>query len=203
MDFQSGIYSLLPLIFAEETMPINKTTTPGKVPVRVIVSKGEKSIPVRAMLLGIINVGDEFIVDDETTGEAHHVQVTSIEVGDKRSDHAEAGKIRTIWARSIEEVVVKISVPMRELTESMEMHVEGDKEFVVGEKLTIDHRKLKIKKIKIREGGFKSREGTAVKARDIKRIYAEAEIRKQIRISRSGERFIVKKRESVWSLKHK
>jgi len=51
---------------------------------------------------------------------------------------------------------------------------------------------------------FKSRKGIAVKAKDIKRIYADSGIKEPKRFSRAGgERIVIKKRESVWSLKSK
>jgi len=184
----------------EECGSVHKEKKPKKVLVRVIVSKGEKSIHARAMLSGIIGKGDELVIDDETTGEASLAQVTSLEVGDKRKESAEAEEIKTIWARGIDEVLVKIAVSRRETTESIEMRVPGEREFVIGEKVKVNNRELKIIRIKIRDGCFKSRKGFAVKAKDIKRIYADSGIREPIRISR-GERVVIKKRESVWSLK--
>ena len=171
-------------------------------PVRVIISTRDKSVHSKAMLSGIITKGDELVIDDEETGEAVLAEVTSIEVGDKRMDSAKADEIKTIWARGIEEVIVKIAVSHRETTESITMRVPGDREFVVGEKIDVNNRKLKIIRIKIREKGFKSRKGVAVRAKDIKRIYADSGIKEPRRLSRAkGERVVIKKRESVWSLR--
>ena len=186
-----------------ESSSVHKGKKPSNVPVRVIVSKGDKSMHICALLSGIINQGDELIVDDESTGEAYNVQVSSIEVGDKREESAHAKDIKTLWARAIDEVVVKIAVSHRETTESLEMKVPGDKEFVIGEKIDVDDRELKIIRIKIRDGGFKSRKGVAIKASDIKRIYADTGKKEPKRFSKSGGRIVIKKRESVWSLKHK
>lgn len=185
----------------EECMHVHKEKKPKKALVRVIVSKGEKSIHARAVLSGMIRKGDELVIDDETTGEAIPVQVTSLEAGDKRVDYASAEDIKTIWARAIDEVIVKIAVSYRETTESIELRVPGDKEFIIGEKVEANNRKLKITRVKIRDGGFKSRKGVAIKAKDIRRIYADSGIREPKRISRAGERVVIKKRESVWSLK--
>jgi len=173
------------------------------VPVRVIVSKGEKSMRMCTLLSGIINEGDDLIVDDENTGEAYHVQVSSIEVGDKREENARAQDIKTLWVRAIDDAVVKIAVSHRETTESIEMKVPGDREFVVGEKIDVNDRQLKIIRIKIRDGGFKSRKGVAIKASDIKRIYADTGRQEPKRFSKGGGRIVIKKRESLWSLKHK
>ncbi len=187
----------------EECGEVHSEREQRKVPVRVIVSIGDKSVRMRSMLSGIIRAGDELVVDDETSGEAYPVQVSSIEVGDKRIESARVEEIKTIWARAIDEVVVKIAISHRETTESIEMKVPGDREFTIGEKIKVDSRELKMIRIKIRDGGFKSRKGIAVKASDIKRIYVESGIREPQRFSKGGERVVIKKRESVWSLKHK
>lgn len=174
-----------------------------KVPVRVIVSIGEKSLRIRTLLSGVIRVGDELVMDDENSGVAYPVHISSIEVSDKRKESAQADEIKTIWARAIDEVVVKIAISHRETTESIEMKVPGDREFIIGEKIKVDSRELKIIRIKMRDSGFKSRKGVAIKASDIKRIYAESGQREPRRFSKAGERIVIKKRESVWSLKTK
>jgi uncharacterized Zn finger protein len=174
-----------------------------KVPVRVIVSIGEKSLRISTLLSGVIRVGDELVIDDEISGVAYPVHISSIEVGDKRKESAQADEIKTIWARAIDEVVVKIAISHRETTESIEMKVPGDREFIIGEKIKVDSRELKIIRIKIRDSGFKSRKGVVIKASDIKRIYAESGQREPRRFSKAGERIVIKKRESVWSLKTK
>ncbi len=188
----------------EEGVEVHNERKDRKVPVRVIVSVGDKSIRIRTLLSGVIRVGDELVMDDEASGEAYPVQISSIEVGDKRKESAQVEEIKTIWARAISEVVVKIAISHRETTESIEMKVPGDREFVIGEKIRVDGRELKIIRIKIRDSGFKSRKGVAIKASDIRRIYAESGQKEIRRFSRSGgERIVIKKRESVWSLKRK
>ncbi len=191
------------LIKCEECGDVHNRIMERKVPVRVIVSIGDKSIRIRTLLSGIIRVGDELVMDDETSGDAYPVHISSIEVGDKRIETARAEDIKTIWARAIDEVVVKIAISHRETTESIEMKVPGDREFVIGEKIKADSRDLKIIRIKIRDGKFKSRKGVAVKASNIKRIYADSGQKEPRRFSKPSERVVIKKRESVWSLKHK
>ena len=105
------------LLQCEECGSVHKEKKPKNVLVRVILSKGEKSIHTRAMLAGMIRKGDELVIDDEATGEAALAQVTSVEVGDKRMDKGLAEDIKTIWARAIDEVIVKIAVSHREITE--------------------------------------------------------------------------------------
>lgn len=192
------------LFQCDECKSVHKEKKARNVLVRVIVSKGKESIHTKAMLSGMIRKEDELIIDDEATGETYLVRITSIESGDKRPDEANAEEIKTIWARAIDEVIVKFAVSHRETTESISMRVPGDREFVIGDKVEVNNRKLKIIRIKIREGGFKSRKGVAVKAKDIKRIYADSGIKEPKRFSKKGgERILIKKRESVWSLKSK
>ena len=177
---------------------------PKNLLVRVIVSKGKESLHTRAVLSGMIRKDDEILIDDEATGEAYLVKITSIEVGDKRQDEGKAEDIKTIWARAIDEAIVKFAISHRETTESVSMRVPGEREFIIGEKVEVNNRKLKIVRIKIRDSGFKSRRGVAVKAKYIKRIYADSGIKEPKRLSRAkGERVVIKKRESVWSLRSK
>jgi len=190
------------LLQCVECGSVHKAQKPREVQVRVIVSKGKESLHMRALLSGVIKTGDELLIDDETTGEANLVQVTSVEVGDKRKESAAADVIKTIWARAIDDVIVKIAVHHRETTESIEMRVPGDREYVVGETVDVNNRKLKIIRIKIRDGAFRSRKGIAIKAKDIKRIYTDPGMKEQ-KIFSKGERVKIKKRESVWSLKYK
>lgn len=190
------------LLQCQECRSVHKEAKPKNIPVRVIVSRGKDSINTRALLSGIIRKGDELVIDDEATGEAYLVEVTSIEVRDKRKDEGKADEIKTVWARSIDEAIVKFAINHRETTESVSMRVPGEREFVIGEKVEVNNRNLKIVRIKIRDEGFKSRKGTAVMAKNIKRIYADSGIKEPRRFSKvKGERIIIKKRESVWSLK--
>ena len=78
---------------------VHKEAVERKVQVRVIVSIGDKSKRISTLLSGIISVGDELIVDDEASGEAYPVKISSIEVDDKRKENATAEEIKTIWAR--------------------------------------------------------------------------------------------------------
>ncbi len=192
------------LLQCEECRSVHRQIKPKNVLVRVIVSKRGESLHTSAMLSGTIRKGDELVIDDEATGEASLVEVTSIEAGDKRLEEAGAEDIKTIWARAIDEVLVKIAISQHETTESLEMRVPGEREFVIGDKVEVNGRKLKIIRIKIRDGGFKSRKGAAVAAKDIRRIYADTGFAMPKKIKRAGgERVIIKKRESVWSLKSK
>jgi uncharacterized Zn finger protein len=192
------------ILQCNECRSVHEEKKPGNFLVRVIVNKGKESTHTKAMLSGIIRKEDELLIDDETTGEAYLVRVTSIEMGDKRPEEADAKYIKTIWSRAIDEVIVKFAISHRETTESVSMRVPGNREFVIGDKVEVNKRKLKIIRIKIRDSGFKSRKGVAVCAKDIKRIYADSGIKEPKRFSKAkGERIVIKKRESVWSLRSK
>lgn len=192
------------LLQCQECKSVHKEKKLQNILVRVIVSKGKESVHTRAALWGIIRKDDEILIDDEATGEAYLVKITSIEGKDKRLDEANADVIKTIWARAIDEAIVKFAISHRETTESVSMRVPGDREFVIGDKVEVNNRKLKIIRIKIRDGGFKSRKGVAIKAKYIKRVYADSGIKEPKRFSRAkGERVVIKKRESVWSLRSK
>jgi len=192
------------LLQCQECKSVHKEKKPKNLLVRVIVSRGKESVNTRALLSGMIRKDDEILIDDEATGEAYLVKITSIEVGDKRQDEGKAEVIKTIWARAIDEAIVKFAISHRETTESVSMRVPGEREFVIGDKVEVNNRKLKIVRIKISDGGFKSRRGIAVKAKYINRIYADSGIKEPKRFSRAkGERVVIKKRESVWSLRSK
>lgn len=192
------------ILQCDKCMSVHKEKKPKNYLIRVIVNKGKESIHTKAMLSGIIRKEDELLIDDEKTGEAFLVKVTSIEMGDKRPDEADAKDIKTIWSRAIDEAIVKFAISHRETTESVSMRVPGDREFVIGDKVEVNNRKLKIIRIKIRDGGFKSRKGVAVFAKNIKRIYADSGRKEPKRFSKAkGERIVIKKRDSVWSLRSK
>jgi uncharacterized Zn finger protein len=144
--------------------------------VRVVVSSGESSFTRKLTLNSdeALTVGDEFIVEDESTGEANFVIVTSIETDIKRVDVAKANDIQTVWARSTDKVIAKISITKGWQTESIEMEVLGDREFTVGEILKEGQERFLIKKIKTREGGFLKDEGNSSQAKYIKRIFADS-----------------------------
>jgi uncharacterized Zn finger protein len=142
--------------------------------IRVVISRQDKS-SVQEMEAGsedIIHADDEFVVD--TGEEVSGVRVQSIELKDgKRVKKAKAPDIMTIWARAIDEVIVKIAVQKKEITESFDYKVNGDYEFIIGSTMKIGGYEVAITNIKVREGGIFRREGTAIKAKDIKRVYSK------------------------------
>lgn len=143
---------------------------------RVIASRdGEsKQLIVLASPSEKIRVGDEFIADDEESGEVIPIKVTSIEVpGNRRVESAQAGEVETVWARGIAKVAVKISVHKDHHTESVKVMAAGDQEYRVDQRLNLPRvGRVRITKIKERAGPLRERKGDSVLAKDVRRIYA-------------------------------
>ena len=101
------------------------------------------------------------------------ILITALDAGGKRVRVARAEDTETIWGRAIDEVTVKFSAQSgTEITEVIEKRVPGDYEFVVGAEEKAGNKRLLITKIKIRDGGFRSRKGDVVLAKYVKRIFA-------------------------------
>ena len=148
--------------------------------IKVIISKGDQSFTQMTKMTSEENVSidDEIIVDDGESDEVYPVLITAIECGDKRPEIANAANINTIWGRAIDEVVVKIAIHRGKTTEALQKRVPGGYEFIVGKEEEVDRTKIRVKKIKIRDGSLESRTGTAVEAKFIKRIFAEEAVKR-------------------------
>lgn len=95
-------------------------------------------------------VGDELLVDDDL----HDVvlaEITSIET-ERRVESVEASKIKTIWARAVDNVVVKVTLHKRSQTTSHAIYSSGDEIFSVGDIRRIDRTRFVVEKIKLRDG---------------------------------------------------
>jgi uncharacterized Zn finger protein len=118
---------------------------------------------------------DECFLDDhlvaECGDEAYGVEVTAIECGGRRLLRAKAKDITTLWTRTIDRVIVKISVHDGRKTIPLYMECEGEDEFVVGEKYVVDGKRFKLSHIKLRDGPLMRKEGWKTIAHKIKRIY--------------------------------
>ena len=150
---------------------IPKEKEPELLTVKTIVSREGTS------MVGTIEFAedDECFVDDhlvaEVGDEAYGVEVSSIEGGEKRVQRAKAKLITTLWTRTIDQVVVKISVHDGRKTIPLYMECEGETEFVVGEKYVVDAKRFKISHLKLRDGPLMRKEGWKTAAHRIKRIY--------------------------------
>jgi len=142
--------------------------------VRVIVSRGSESSTqeIEVNEDEELHEGDEFVVDvgEEVSG----VRVQSLELKTGgRAERAKARDVLTIWARAIDEVIVKIAVQQKEKTESLDYKINGDYEFAIGDVMKLKGYEVIITAIKARDGGLFKREGRSVKAKDIRRIYSK------------------------------
>ncbi len=142
---------------------------------RVIVSRQQES-SVQEIELSeddVIHVGDEYVVehDDEVSG----VKIQSIELKTKgRPEEAVAKDVDALWARAIDDVIVKIAVQKGAITESINHKVNGDFEFTVGNNINLPGYEAVITSIKEREGKHNKRKGQVSKAKDIKRIFSRS-----------------------------
>jgi uncharacterized Zn finger protein len=118
---------------------------------------------------------DECFVDDHLVAEfgddAYGVEVTAIECGGKRLSRAKVKDITTLWTRTIDRVIVKISVHDGRKTIPLYQECEGEDEFVVGEKYVVEGKRFKLSHLKLRDGPLMRKEGWKTVAHKIKRIY--------------------------------
>lgn len=154
---------------------VTRIKTPKSVSLKVIVSKMDVSNTYKTELDSetVLQVDDELVVDDEEKVVVIPILITALDAGGKRVQIAKAENIETIWGRAIDEVTVKFSAQAgTEKTEVIEKRVPGDYEFVVGNEEKVGNKRFFIKKIKIRDGVFRSRKGDVVLAKYVKRIFA-------------------------------
>lgn len=146
---------------------------PEPVYVRTIVSREDESSVGKAELLTgeEISVGD-YIIAEDSEGEGSGVEVTAIEIGDKRVKRALAEEVGTLWARAIDEVIVRFSIHDGKRTLPFFVKCEGDDRFIVDEIVTIDNVRSRIDHICLRNGIVQRRKGKYEIANKIKRVYA-------------------------------
>jgi uncharacterized Zn finger protein len=110
-------------------------------------------------------VGHEFILDEQ------NVVITSLEVNDKRVEHATGKDVSTIWTKATEidgKVKVKVSAHKGPNTISHTIEALPEEEFFIGDILRLGRYKVAIYKMKTQTTVVKN--DSAV-ARDIVRIY--------------------------------
>lgn len=135
--------------------------------VRVVVNKGGESLPYHIQLPANdeLRVGGELMVDD-CRQEVVMTEITSIET-DRRVEAASVGEVKTVWARAIDEVAVKVSVYRNGRTQSLKVPAAGDEIFELGEVRDTDGVRFKVTKIKLRGEGF----ADSAEAKDILRVW--------------------------------
>ena len=118
---------------------------------------------------------DECSVDDHLVAEcgddAFGVEITAIESGERRVQRAKASEITTLWSRTIEQVVVKISIHDGRKTIPVYMECDGETPFIVNEMYVVSGKRFKISHLKLRDGPLMRKEGWKTVAHRVKRIY--------------------------------
>ena len=150
---------------------VQKEREPESRIVKAIVSKEGKSVVCSIELAEDeeCSVGDHLVA--ECGDDAFGVEVTAIEAGEKRVNRAKASDITTLWTRTIEQVVVKISVHDGRKTVPVYMECDGEQAFVVGEKYVVSGKRFQVSHLKLRDGPLMRKEGWKTVAHRVKRIY--------------------------------
>jgi uncharacterized Zn finger protein len=93
-------------------------------------------------------------------------EITSLET-DRRVERANAIAVRTVWARAIDNVTLKVSVYNNGVTRPLSTQASGKDVFERGEVLEMDGIRFQVIKIKLRGEGFADR----AEAKDIVRVW--------------------------------
>jgi len=102
--------------------------------------------------------------------EGHRLEITAIEVGERRVEAAPAKDVRTLWAKRMDRVIVKISVNKGNRTVSHELDAAPDEEFEIGDIVDLGKERVVIHKMHV--GTTTMRRGVA-RAEDIVRMYGK------------------------------
>ena len=136
-------------------------------PYRLIISEQDKSHKTTIDL----SPSDELKTGDVLLSDLGQVEVTSIEIGDKRVNRASIEDIDTIWANSVEiPARIGFSVDLHGDVDSYKVDLERDFEIAPGDIVKIDNHIVKVHVIKTQERKLTS--GFA-KAGVITRVYSK------------------------------
>ena len=136
-------------------------------PYRLIISEQDKSHKTTIDL----SPNDELELGDVLLSELGQVEVTGIEVGDKRVNKSKLEDVDTIWASSVEiPARIGFSVDLHGEVDSYKLDLERDFEIAPGDIIKIDSHIVKVHVIKTQERKLTS--GFA-KAGVIKRVYSK------------------------------
>ena len=101
------------------------------------------------------------------------VQITALELNDgKRVDESIASDLSCIWARAIDDVVLRVTIQKGRHSKSHQISVHGLYEFSVGTEERIGGLNFVVNIIRTREGYTLKRTGDTATAKDIRTIYA-------------------------------
>ena len=136
-------------------------------PYRIIISEQDKSHKTTIDL----SPSDELRTGDVLLTEFGQVEVTSIEVGDKRVERSKLEEVTTIWASSVEiPARIGFSVDLHGDVDSYKLDLERDFKIAPGDVVKIENHIVKVHVIKTQERKLTS--GFA-KAGVIKRVYSK------------------------------
>ena len=136
-------------------------------PYRLIISEQDKSHKTTIEL----SPSDELESGNVLLTDFGQVEVTSIEVGDKRVNKAKLEDVNTIWANSIEiPARIGFSVDLHGDVDSYKLDLDRDFEIAPGDVVKIENHIVKVHVVKTQERKLTS--GFA-KAGVIKRVYSK------------------------------
>jgi uncharacterized Zn finger protein len=164
----------------KESLPEERTVNR-----EVVVSQDGESFAtaVEVPAAETLATGEEFLV--ETDEAIVTARITSLELGDGRSEQAIAEDVETIWSRAVGNVSVNVTAHPKsgehDETRSFRLQVPGDYEFVVGETDDLGDEEFTVEGILIRDDatgydhGKLDFDGDEAAAKDIKRLYVRDE----------------------------
>ena len=125
--------------------------------------------------------GGEFLL--ETDEAIFQVRITDLELTTGAREHrADASDVKTVWTRAVGNVSVDLTLHPRngqhDSSRSVKIQVPGDDEFVVGETTEYGDEEFTVRQILVRDDIYDykfqrlEKDGDAVLAKDVKRVYA-------------------------------
>jgi len=138
---------------------------PVSVPIVVSVGQASARSEIEFAPDELVAVGDRLDFD------GHRIEVTALEVGERRVPMGKASSVKTVWAKQVDRTKVKLSVNKGNRTVAHELDAAPDEEFEVGDIVDLGRERVLIHRIHVREGRT-LRRGSA-SAEDIVRMYAK------------------------------
>ncbi|MDO9522197.1 MAG: HVO_0476 family zinc finger protein [Methanocorpusculum sp.] len=146
---------------------------PRVLTVKAVVSYGNDSHTGTIDLIegDTITVGDYLVA--EVGEDSFSVEVTSIEENNARRQKLPAEKIEVLWARLVDQVIIRASLNKGAITIPLYENVEGNKVYTVDHITSVGGRQFRVTRIKLRKGNIITRKDKTAEAHEIKRIYGE------------------------------